>query len=63
MMEEFKQSRKHYDIAMRVVDTIANGEQQISKLALLKVLKPLLEDNISKNMLKENKIPDSWFIY
>jgi hypothetical protein len=28
---------------------------------MLKVLKPLLEDNITRKKLRENKIPDSWF--
>ena len=46
-MEEEKQSRVHCDIAKRIVDTISDGEQEVSQQAVLQVLKPLLEKNIS----------------
>jgi len=46
-MEEQKQSRVHFDLAKKIVDTIANGEDQISQQAVFQVLKPLLEDNIA----------------
>ena len=46
-MEEEKQSRVHFDLAKRIVDTIANGEENVSEQAVHQVLKPLLEDNIT----------------
>ena len=46
-MEEEKQSRVHFDIAKKIVDTIANGEDQLSQQAVIQVLKPLLEENIT----------------
>jgi UDP-N-acetyl-D-mannosaminuronate dehydrogenase len=60
-MEEEKQTRVHFDIAKRIVDTIANGEDQISQQAVLQVLKPLLEENISLAIQKFHKIPERWF--
>ena len=47
-MEEEKQSRVHFDLAKRIVETIANGEEYMSQQAALQVLKPLLEDNITR---------------
>ena len=42
MVEEEKQSRKHLDLARRIVETIANGEDQLSQQAVILVLKPFL---------------------
>lgn len=45
-MEELKQTRIQFDIAKRIVDKLANGENQIPQETVLQVLLPLLEDHI-----------------
>ncbi len=51
-MEEEKQSALHLSIAKWIVDTLADGEDYVSQHAALRVLKPLLEDNIIPLKLK-----------
>ena len=60
-MEEQKLSRVHFDLAKKIIDTIADGEDHISQQAVFQVLKPLLEDNITAKIQREHKIPDRWF--
>ena len=54
-MEEQKLSRVHFDLAKKIIDTIAHGEDQISQQAVFQVLKPLLEDNITAKIQREHK--------
>ena len=51
-MEEEKVSKVYFSLAKRIVDTVANG-LEVSKQALLHVLKPLLEDNITPAKLRQ----------
>lgn len=53
-MEEEKQSALHLSIA-----TLADGEDYVSQHAALRVLKPLLEDNIIPLKLKIHQIPEN----
>ena len=47
MEEEEKQSPVHMDIARLIVNTLCNGEEHLYQQTALKVLKPLLEENIT----------------
>ncbi len=61
MAEEEKQSGVHLAIAKHIVDTLADGESDVTQQVALEVLKPWLEDNIAPIMIKNHKIPDNWF--
>jgi hypothetical protein len=60
-MEERKQSRVHLEIAQRVVEKLADGENTVLQESTLQVLIPLLEDYIVPAILKKNKMPENWF--
>jgi hypothetical protein len=53
MKEEEKQSTVHYDMAKKIVNTLATKRSQvIQQRALVEVLKPLLKKQISETKQK-----------
>ena len=61
MVEEVKQSRVHFDLAKRIVDLIANGDEYLSQEVAVEVLKPFLVENITLVKQKQHSIPERWF--